>query len=72
MIRDKLSPFYDSFEKKNAVFAAKLLSKIGVNFKRQFSLPSYKEFFKQHNISDVRYSVVEGHMPCAFAVIDNH
>ena len=64
-------PTYINNEKKNAVIAAKLLSVFGVNFKRQFSLASYKEFIASHGISQVEYSVVEGHMPCAFAIIMN-
>lgn len=64
-------PTYINNEKKNAVIAAKVLSVFGVNFKRQFSLASYKEFIASHDISQVEYSVVEGHMPCAFAIITN-
>lgn len=64
-------PTYINSEKKNAELAARILSVLGVNFKRQFSLSSYKAFFKTCGISDVTYSVVNGHMPCAFAVIMN-
>lgn len=64
-------PVYINNEKKNAVLAAKLLSVFGVNFKRQFSLASYREFLTTHNISQVTYSVVDGRMPCAFAIITN-
>jgi len=64
-------PTYINNEKKNAVIAAKVLSVFGVNFKRQFSLASYKEFIASHGIAQVEYTVVEGHMPCAFAIITN-
>ena len=64
-------PVYINKEKKNAVIVAKLLSVIGVNFKRQFSLASYQEFLASRNISQVQYSVVDGRMPCAFAIITN-
>jgi len=64
-------PTYINNEKKNSIFAAKLLSVLGVKFKRQFSLASYKQFITSHNITWVEYSVVEGHMPCAFAIITN-
>lgn len=64
-------PVYINSEKKNAVIAAKLLSVFGVKFKRQFSLASYREFIASHNISQVEYSVVDGRMPCAFAIITN-
>lgn len=66
-----IMPTYINKEKKNAEFAAKLLSAVGVNFKRQFSLDSYKTFLAEHHISNVHYSVVEGRMPCAFAIISN-
>ena len=64
-------PTYINNEKKNSKYAAKLLSVLGVKFKRQFSLASYKHFITSHNISCVEYSVVEGRMPCAFAIITN-
>ncbi|WP_418750938.1 class I SAM-dependent methyltransferase [Frisingicoccus sp.] len=64
-------PTYINNEKKNSIFAAKLLSVLGVKFKRQFSLASYKQFITSHNITQVEYSVVEGRMPCAFAIITN-
>ncbi len=64
-------PTYVNEVKKNAMVAAKLLSKTGVDFKRQFSLESYKQFFIDHDTEVREYRVVEGHMPCAFALIDN-
>lgn len=64
-------PTYINNEKRNAVLAAKLLSILGVNFKRQFSLSSYMEFLESFGISDAAYSIVDGHMPCAFAIIPN-
>ena len=66
-----IMPTYINNEKKNSILAAKLLSVFGVKFKRQFSLASYKEFIASHNVSRVEYSVVEGRMPCAFAIITN-
>ena len=64
-------PVYINREKKNSVVAAKLLSVIGVKFFRQFSLESYKDFIASHNLLQVEYSVVDGRMPCAFAIITN-
>ena len=64
-------PVYINKEKKNSVLAAKVLSALGVKFKRQFSLASYKEFLTSHHIDKVNYSVVDGRMPCAFAIITN-
>lgn len=64
-------PTYINNEKKNSILVAKLLSLFGVKFKRQFSMASYKEFIASHNLSRVEYSVVDGRMPCAFAIITN-
>lgn len=64
-------PVYINKEKKNAIVASKLLSAFGVKFKRQFSLDSYKAFIASHHISQVEYTVIEGRMPCAFAIITN-
>lgn len=64
-------PVYINKEKKNSIVAAKLLSVFGIEFKRQFSLASYQEFLASHQLSQVTYSVVDGHMPCAFAIITN-
>ena len=64
-------PVYINNEKKNSIVAAKLLSAIGIKFARQFSLASYKEFIASHNITQVNYSVVDGRMPCVFAIITN-
>lgn len=61
-------PTYINKENKNSMFAAKLLSFFGVDFKRQFSLDSYKEFFVKHNVDVKEFRVVEGRMPCAFAI----
>ncbi|MEE1084625.1 MAG: class I SAM-dependent methyltransferase [Paludibacteraceae bacterium] len=61
-------PTYINKENKNSMFAAKLLSFFGVDFKRQFSLDSYKEFFVKHNVDVKEFRVVDGRMPCAFAI----
>lgn len=64
-------PTYVNNEKKNAVLAAKLLSCLGVDFQRQFSVSSYRAFLQTHKLTDVAFSIVDGRMPCAFAIIRN-
>lgn len=64
-------PTYINETKKNAMVAAKLLSRTGVDFKRQFNLDSYKAFFEEYGINDITYHIVDGHMPCAFAIFEN-
>lgn len=49
--------------------AVKLFQLAGVNFKRQFDLDSYKEFYKKAGYEKVEYYIVSGRMPCAVAII---
>lgn len=64
-------PTYINKSKKNSMIAANLLAKTGVDFKRQFSLDSYKMFFINFETNVKEYRVVDGRMPCAFAIIEN-
>lgn len=50
-------------------FAARALEILGVNFKREFNIDSYKQFFADAGFDEVEYHVVEGRMPCAIARI---
>ena len=65
-------PTYINKSKKNSMVAAKVLEKMGVDFKRQFDLDSYKEFFDKYGVDVQEYVIVEGRMPCAFAIIQNN
>ncbi len=47
----------------------KLLEKMDASFKRQFDLASYRQFFADAGYPDAEFSVVEGRMPCAIAVL---
>ena len=64
-------PTYINDESKSAGVAAKLLEMIGADFKRQFSLASYKTFFYEMGYKTVEFNVVKGRMSCAIAVIRN-
>lgn len=57
--------------KRNNRLATKVLETTGVNFRRQFDLGSYKEFFQNYGIGVKEYVIVDGRMPCAFAIIQN-
>ena len=48
---------------------AKTVGKAGADFKRQFTLSTYQEFFKELGYEDVDYRMIEGRVPCAVAVI---
>ena len=65
-----INPTYINIFGGNLGFLTKLLGKVGANFKRQFDLESYKEFFSKAGYDNVAFHVVEGRMPCAIAVIN--
>ena len=48
---------------------AKVVGKAGADFKRQFTLSSYKKFFTDAGYEDVSLTLVEGRVPCAIAVM---
>ena len=62
-------PTYINKENKNSLIAAKVFEIFGADFKRQFDLQSYKEFFEKNGYCNVEYIVVEGKMPCCVAII---
>ena len=62
-------PTYINDSKKSAGIAVKFVGMLGAEFKRQFDIDSYREFFEKKGYADVVYFVVEGRMPCAIAVI---
>lgn len=47
----------------------RLLSIVGANFRRRYTMDSYRKFFEDAGYQNVEYSVVSGRMPCALAVI---
>ena len=49
--------------------SAKFLEKVGVEFKSEFNIDTYKQFFADAGYENVSYRVVDGHIPCAIAVI---
>ncbi len=46
-----------------------IFSKSGVGFKRKFDYGTYRDFFKGLGFENVQYSLIEGRMPSAIAVI---
>lgn len=62
-------PTYINNEGTEPRIAVKLLEKMGAGFKRQFDLASYRQFFADAGFPDAEFSVAEGRMPCAVAVI---
>lgn len=63
-------PTYINMSKGTGKVAVKFIGKLGADFKRQFDLDSYREFFANMGYENVEYHVVDGRMPCAIAVIE--
>ena len=55
-------------EGKTSRFAG-AVGKAGADFKRQFTVESYRQFFLNAGYSDVKVSLAEGRIPCAVAVM---
>ena len=62
-------PTYINMSKGTGTAAVKFITLLGADFKRQFDLESYKQFFADMGYANVEYYVVDGRMPCAIAVI---
>lgn len=63
-------PTYINMSKRSAGLAVKFIELLGADFKKQFDMDSYREFFNEIGYRDVEYYVVDGRMPCAIAVIN--
>ena len=48
---------------------ASVVGKAGADFKRQFTVESYRLFFLDAGYKDVKISLAEGRIPCAVAVM---
>ena len=48
---------------------ASTVGKAGADFKRQFTVESYKQFFLEAGYPDVKVSLADGRIPCAVAVM---
>ena len=48
---------------------ASVVGKAGADFKRQFTIESYKQFFLDAGYDDVKISLADGRIPCAVAVM---
>ena len=62
-------PTYINKSEKTNKLLVKLCKMAGVRFKREFTLDSYMDFFRDMGLNDVEFFVIDGHMPCAVAVV---
>ena len=65
-------PTYVNAGKSSSKMAEKILSIMGVDFKTDFDLFSYKAFFEGAGYEDISYELADGRMPCAIAIIKNN
>ena len=47
----------------------KILARLGVDFKEQFDVDSYRAFFEKMGYRNVTYTVIDGRIPCVIASI---
>ena len=63
-------PTYINKSDKTSKLLVKACEAAGVQFKHEFTLESYKEFFISLGMYKAEFFVIEGRMPCAVAVIE--
>ena len=56
-------------QKGNTSSFATAVGKAGADFKRQFTVESYRQFFLDAGFRDVSIQLAEGRIPCAVAVM---
>ncbi|MBR6101791.1 MAG: class I SAM-dependent methyltransferase [Ruminococcus sp.] len=62
-------PTYINESKLTSRAAVGVIRKFGVDFKKSFTLDSYKQFFADMGYDNAEFTLVNGRMPCAIAVI---
>ena len=63
-------PTYMNRTKRGATNGiSSVIGRAGADFKREFTLDSYKKFFADAGYADARYTLCEGRIPCAVAVL---
>ncbi|HBI85702.1 MAG TPA: SAM-dependent methyltransferase [Ruminococcus sp.] len=53
-------------------FLIRVISKSGADFKQQFTLERYRQFFRDAGFPDAEITLISGRVPCAVAVLRNH
>lgn len=48
---------------------SKAIGRAGADFRREFTLKSYRQFFAEAGYVDAKYTLCEGRIPCAVAVL---
>ncbi len=61
--------YMNQTEKGTTNHVSGAIGKAGADFKREFTMDSYQKFFAEAGYMDVTYTLCEGRIPCAVAMI---
>ena len=62
-------PYMNQTDRGTANSVSGVIGKAGADFKREFTLETYKRFFADAGYADTSYVLCEGRIPCAVAVL---
>ena len=62
-------PTYVKLRPSKQGIIPKILARLGVDFKEQFDVDSYRAFFEKLGYRNVTYTVIDGRIPCVIASI---
>ena len=65
-------PTYINVSKKSSKAMQDMLKGIGLEFKSEFDLFSYKAFFEGAGFEEMTFELADGRMPCAITIIKNN
>ena len=65
-------PTYINISNGKDTATTKFFKAVGVEFKRNFDLFSYKAFFEGAGFDEISYELADGKVPCAIAIIKNN
>ena len=64
-----IPPYKNRTDKGTTNRVSGAIGRAGADFKREFTLESYRAFFAAAGYTDARYTLCEGRIPCAVAVL---
>ena len=62
--------YMNQTDKGRTIGISDAIGKAGADFKREFTLDTYKQFFSIAGYTDARYILCEGRIPCAVAILN--
>lgn len=64
-----LPTYLNQTEKGTTNYVSGAINRVGADFKRKFTLATYRQFFADAGYTDADYILCEGRVPCAVAVL---